>query len=87
MVPPQAVLENVANGPIPDSCSGFSSSASEVNRVLRKYADLPADLARRLLDSFGGRTRGTGDILTLDSDFRVYRWGSNKPFRFLLEVR
>jgi hypothetical protein len=26
----------------------------------------------------------TGDILTLDSDFEIYRWGTNKTFRFLL---
>ena len=27
----------------------------------------------------------TGDILTLDADFRIYRWGANKPFRLLIE--
>jgi len=26
----------------------------------------------------------TGEILTLDSDFRVYRWGGNKTFRSLI---
>jgi hypothetical protein len=26
----------------------------------------------------------TGDILTLDHDFEVYRWGSNKRFHLLL---
>jgi len=26
---------------------------------------------------------GTGDILTLDKDFAIYRWGQNKLFRIL----
>jgi hypothetical protein len=26
---------------------------------------------------------GTADILTLDQDFAIYRWGKNKPFRVL----
>jgi hypothetical protein len=26
---------------------------------------------------------GTADILTLDRDFAIYRWGKNKPFRVL----
>jgi hypothetical protein len=25
----------------------------------------------------------TPDILTLDSDFMIYRWGRNRPFRIL----
>ena len=32
----------------------------------------------RLADQFG-----TGDILTLDQDFAIYRWGKNKSFRML----
>jgi hypothetical protein len=27
----------------------------------------------------------TGDILTLDSDFEAYRWGTNRPFHLLLK--
>jgi alpha-tubulin suppressor-like RCC1 family protein len=30
---------------------------------------------------------GTGDILTLDRDFEVYRWGSNRRFRLLIRLR
>jgi hypothetical protein len=29
-------------------------------------------------------TLGTGDILTLDLDFNVYRWGRRQPFHLLL---
>jgi hypothetical protein len=28
----------------------------------------------------------TADILTLDKDFDIYRWGRNKPFRILLNL-
>jgi len=28
----------------------------------------------------------TGKILTLDSDFHIYRWGRNRPFEFLIDV-
>ena len=27
---------------------------------------------------------GSGDILTPDTNFKVYRWGKNKPFHILL---
>jgi predicted nucleic acid-binding protein len=29
---------------------------------------------------------GTGEILTLDSDFQVYRWDRNRPFRLLVDL-
>lgn len=81
----EAVMENIAKGvfQIPFR---LSISAGEVNRLLRKYADLPGSFADACLVQLAGEL-GTGDILTLDSDFRLYRWGANKPFRFLLEVR
>jgi hypothetical protein len=28
----------------------------------------------------------TGRILTLDADFRIYRWGRNRPFELLLAI-
>jgi hypothetical protein len=47
-----------------------------------KYRDRNIDFADacliRLADQFG-----TADILTLDQDFAIYRWGKNKPFRML----
>jgi predicted nucleic acid-binding protein len=52
---------------------------------LRKYQDRKIDLADacliRLADEFE-----TADILTLDNDFKIYRWGQNKPFRILLDL-
>ncbi len=78
---PEAVIENVAAGifQIPFQ---LSHEAASVRQVLRKYRDRQIDLADacliRLADEFG-----TADILTLDGDFAVYRWGRNKAFRML----
>jgi predicted nucleic acid-binding protein len=27
-----------------------------------------------------------GRVLTLDADFRIYRWGRNRPFELLLDL-
>jgi predicted nucleic acid-binding protein len=77
----EAVIENVAAGifQIPFQ---LSRDTAGVKHVLRKYRDRQIDLADacliRLADDFG-----TGDILTLDQDFAVYRWARNKPFNLL----
>ena len=77
----EAVIDNVAAGifQIPFQ---LSREAAGVKQVLRKYRDHQIDLADacliRLADEFG-----TADILTLDRDFAVYRWGRNKAFRML----
>jgi uncharacterized protein len=81
----EAVLENVASGvfQIPFR---LSTSVVEVRRILRKYRDLPADFADACLIHLAGELR-TGDILSLDQDFNIYRWGSNRPFRTLISVQ
>jgi predicted nucleic acid-binding protein len=77
----EAVIENIAAGifQIPFQ---LSRDIPGVKQVLRKYKDRKIDLADacliRLADQFG-----TGDILTLDQDFAIYRWGKNKSFRML----
>ena len=76
-----AVIENVAAGifQIPFQ---LSRDTAGVRQVMQKYKDRKIDLADacliRLADEFG-----TADILTLDRDFAIYRWGKNKPFRVL----
>jgi predicted nucleic acid-binding protein len=78
---PEAVIENVAAG-IFQVAFQLSREAVAVKRVLRKYRDRKIDFADacliRLADEFG-----IGDILTLDHDFAIYRWGKNKAFRML----
>ena len=81
---PEAVIENVSAG-IFQIAFQLSREAAGVKHVLRKYRDRKIDLADacliRLADEFG-----TGDILTLDGDFEIYRWGKNKAFRMLLSA-
>jgi predicted nucleic acid-binding protein len=81
---PEAVIENVSAG-IFQIAFQLSRDAAGVKQVLRKYRDRKIDLADacliRLADEFG-----TGDILTLDGDFEIYRWGKNKAFRMLLSA-
>jgi len=81
----EAVMENIANGVV-QIPFGLSGSAADVGRLMRKYADLPASFADACLIQLATEL-GASDILTLDSDFRVYRWGSNKPFRLLVEPK
>jgi predicted nucleic acid-binding protein len=82
---PEAVIENVAAGifQIPFQ---LSRETAGVKQALRKYRDLKIDLADacliRLADEFE-----SPDILTLDRDFEIYRWGKNKPFRMLPDLK
>ena len=77
----EAVIENIAAG-IFQVPLQLSRETAAVKQLLRKYKDRKIDLADacliRLADQFG-----TADILTLDRDFAIYRWGKNKPFRVL----
>jgi predicted nucleic acid-binding protein len=81
---PEAVLENVAAG-IFQLPFQLSREAPAVKQIFRKYRHRKIDLADACLvclaDEFG-----VADILTLDADFKIYRWGKNKPFRLLLTL-
>jgi predicted nucleic acid-binding protein len=80
----EAVIENVNVGifRIPFQ---LPANASRVKAYLRKYRDRQIDLADACLicmsDEFS-----TGEILSLDQDFDVYRWGRNKTFRRMPEI-
>jgi predicted nucleic acid-binding protein len=78
---PEAVVENVAAGifQIPFQ---LSREAVGVKRVLQKYRDRNLDLADACLIRLADEL-GTAQILTLDEDFQIYRWGRNKPFHIL----
>lgn len=81
----ESVLENVADGvfQIPFQ---LSQEASEVRKIFRKYRDREIDLADACLIALAERL-GTGTVLTLDGDFEIYRWGKNKPFELLLDIK
>jgi uncharacterized protein len=79
----EAILENVREGvfQIPFL---LSQAANSLQRLFRKYRDRQMDLADACLIHLADELQ-TGDILTLDRDFEVYRWGANKRFRLLLK--
>ena len=79
-----AVLENVDRGifQIPYRLTG---NAGGVLKLMRKYADTPMDFADACLVVMASDYQ-TGRILTLDADFRIYRWGRNRPFELLLAI-
>jgi predicted nucleic acid-binding protein len=77
----EAVLENVANGTFQIPFH-LSRSALQIRRIFRKYQDREIDLADACLIHLADEL-GSGEVLTLDRDFLVYRWGGKKTFRLL----
>lgn len=63
----------------------LSQSAAPVRSILRKYRDVPADFADACLIHLADQLN-TGDILTLDRDFKTYRWRKNRPFHLLVDL-
>lgn len=78
-----AVLDNVEAGvfEIPFRLVGACSS---VRGLMKRYARLPMDFADACLVHLADEL-GTGRILTLDSDFRVYRWRKRHAFDLVLD--
>ncbi|MBL8957935.1 MAG: PIN domain-containing protein [Myxococcaceae bacterium] len=66
----------------------FDLSSAHVRRIealMRRYRDLPMDLADASLVLLA-EERDDGRILSTDRrDFRTYRWKNRRPFRNLLE--
>lgn len=81
---PEAVLENMVEGvfQIPFQ---LAASARAVKQILGKYRDRKMDLADACLVHLANEFE-TGQILTLDRDFEVYRWGRNKAFRIFPDL-
>jgi predicted nucleic acid-binding protein len=78
----EAVVENVARGGfrIPFA---LTPAAASVRKLMRKYRTVPMDFADACLVHLATQL-GTGDVLTLDDDFDVYRWGKDRPFERLV---
>jgi predicted nucleic acid-binding protein len=53
---------------------------------MSKFHDREIDLADACLIHLAS-SFGTGDILTLDRDFEVYRWGRNNLFHSLIRLQ
>jgi predicted nucleic acid-binding protein len=58
--------------------------ADVLAKLMAKYADVPMDLADACLVDMAGLNQ-TEQILTLDGDFRIYRWDGTQPFELLLD--
>jgi uncharacterized protein len=78
-----AVLDNVEAGvfDIPFRLTGASRS---IRLLMKKYARIPMDFADACLVHLADQL-GTGRVLTLDSDFRTYRWRKTRAFDLLLD--
>lgn len=78
----EAVIANVEGGifEIPFS---FARSAPSVRALIRKYRNVPASFADACLIQMAEEL-DTGEILTLDSDFPIYRWRKNRHFDLLI---
>jgi predicted nucleic acid-binding protein len=53
---------------------------------MSKYRDRKMDFADACLVRLADELE-TGDILTLDRDFEVYRWKKNTSFRLLIPMK
>lgn len=80
-----AILENVETG-IFQIPIHLSQSATGLRQIFRKYKDREVDLADACL-VYLAEQLDTGEILTLDRDFEVYRWGGNKRFKLLIPLK
>ena len=80
----ESILGSIERGEIEIQFKLTDSSAN-VRTILKKYDDLEADLAEACLVAMADDL-DTGDILTLDSDFKHYRWRRNRAFRLLIPL-
>ena len=78
---PQAVLKNVHGGnfQIPFQ---LTQDAAPVAELMTRYENVPMDFADACLVSMAS-SLDTGRILTLDSDFHIYRWRGKRRFEVL----
>jgi predicted nucleic acid-binding protein len=82
--PAIALMEEVAAGDIV-VWEPTSESLEKIPVLMRRYADLPMDLADASLVLLA-ESLGHGRILTTDQrDFRTYRWKTRRPFESLLD--
>jgi uncharacterized protein len=75
---PEAILQNVADGTFEIPIQ-LPRCAAAIQRILRKYRDQHIDLADACLIHLASELR-TGNILTLDNDFKIYCWGAQRSF-------
>lgn len=62
----------------------LADRALSIAKLMKKYADTPMSFADACLVDLATQLH-SGRILTLDSDFHVYRWGRNQPFEMVVD--
>jgi len=81
---PEAIIKNVANG-VFQTPVHLADRAEPIGALLKKYRNVPMDLADACLVDLA-ELIDTGQILTLDSDFEIYRWRSRRKFELLVDL-
>lgn len=81
---PEAVIRNVASG-VFQTPVRLVDRAGSVEKLLNKYRNVPVDLADACLVDLADQI-DTGQILTLDSDFEIYRWRARRKFQLLIDL-
>jgi len=81
---PGAIINNIAAG-VFQIAVRLVDRTTTIEALLRKYRDLPMSLADACLVDLADQLE-TGRILTLDSDFEIYRWRSRRKFELLVEL-
>jgi len=79
---PDAVLANVERG-VFQVPFRLDAAVGAIRVLMKRYAAVPMDLADACLVHLAD-TLETGAILTLDSDFGVYRWRRRRSFELLV---
>jgi predicted nucleic acid-binding protein len=77
------ILENVERGAFQIPLR-LDEVAGVVRGHMQRYARVPMDLADGCLVALA-ETLGVGRILTLDGDFRIYRWRRTRRFEYLID--
>jgi predicted nucleic acid-binding protein len=80
-----AILSNVAQGVflIPFD---VADHVGRIRSLLKRYNNLPMDYADACLVCLAEQFE-TDTILTLDSDFKIYRWNTSRSFNLAIDLR
>jgi predicted nucleic acid-binding protein len=81
---PQAILASIQEEQL-EIPFQLAHGVDEALAYYKKYRDTPCDFADACLIAMADQLN-TGDILTLDSDFKHYRWRRSKRFRMLIPL-
>jgi predicted nucleic acid-binding protein len=81
---PEAIIRNVASG-VFQTPVRLADQANAVEKLLKKYRYVPMALADACLVDLADQM-DTGQILTLDRDFEIYRWRSRRKFELLIDL-